>query len=597
MRVVAIVICLIGILPVVAQEQTVGLFLNDEQAYEGYTLFGPAQGTSVYLINNDGLVVHEWTTDYRPGLMGYLRDNGNLVRAARTDADSPIGSGGLLQEFDWDGNLVWEFEPDPQTYLAHHDIEPLPNGNLLVVAWEFKTSAEAIAAGRQPLSAGEVWPDTILELRPIPPNDAEIVWEWHVWDHLVQQIDPTADNFGLVWEHPELIDVNFRSTNTDWNHVNSVAYNPALDQILISVRAFDEIWVIDHSTTTAEAAGHSGGVSGKGGDLLYRWGNPWTYRLGSRSDRKLFGQHDAQWIAPGYPGEGNILVFNNGHGAAGVGYSSVDEIVPPLDEAGSYSIAPGHPYGPPDPSWSFMSTPREDFYSAFISGAQRQPNGNTLICEGMSGHLFEVTPERDVVWDYVNPIAIGGTTSQGGPPAQNFVFKIRRYPVDHPAIGGRQLTPGDPIELFFAPFPAPDGSLTAFRLSDAGETILVEWDASSCASSDYNLIFGDLQQVSTYALSGAQCAIGFDGSYVWEDMPADSLYFMVVGADDTGIYESSWGRDSTGAERHGTAASFLCGTTTKIVSSTCEGGQGSAGAPLSDHGSIRGGLSSMESRY
>ena len=98
----------------------------------------------------------------------------------------------------------------------------------------------------------------------------------------------------------------------DWTHFNSVDYNPELDQIVVSPREFGELWVIDRSTTIEEAAGRTGGNSGKGGSLLYRWGNPAAYKSGSRADQKLFYQHDPKWIPPGLPGAGNILVFNNG---------------------------------------------------------------------------------------------------------------------------------------------------------------------------------------------------------------------------------------------------------------------------------------------
>src|SRR6185312_13593635 len=114
-------------------------------------------------------------------------------------------------------------------------------------------------------------------------------------------------------------------TNADWTHFNGIAYNPDLDQIMVSVWTFSEFWIIDHSTTTAEAASHKGGRSGKGGDLLYRWGNPRAYRAGTEKDQKLFRQHNAHWIPKGHPGEGNLLVFNNGSGRPGnTAFSSVD---------------------------------------------------------------------------------------------------------------------------------------------------------------------------------------------------------------------------------------------------------------------------------
>jgi hypothetical protein len=180
------------------------------------------------------------------------------------------------------------------------------------------------------------------------------------------------------------------------------------------VHAFSEFWIIDHSTTTAEAAGHTGGRSGKGGDLMYRWGNPRAYRAGGKADRMLFNQHNAHWIPRGLPGEGHILLFNNGGERPDGGYSSVDELILPVDAQGRYICKPGTSYGPEQPVWSYSAAKKPDFFSHFISGAQRLPNGNTLICSGANGTAFEVTPEREIVWKYVNPVKGGGPISPQG---------------------------------------------------------------------------------------------------------------------------------------------------------------------------------------
>jgi Arylsulfotransferase (ASST) len=205
-------------------------------------------------------------------------------------------------------------------------------------------------------------------------------------------------------------------TNPDWTHFNGVAYNPEFDQIMVSVHSFSEFWIIDHSTTTPEAASHHGGKSGKGGDLLYRWGNPRTYRGGTKADQRLFSQHNAHWIPPGQPGEGHVLVFNNGSKRPDGTYSSVDELILPVDTQGHYAYKPGTPYGPDKAVWSYTAPKKTDFYSFFISGAQRLPNGNTLICSGANGTIIEVTPDKETVWKYVNPVK--GNEPGGASPPQ-----------------------------------------------------------------------------------------------------------------------------------------------------------------------------------
>src|SRR5207253_884838 len=116
------------------------------------------------------------------------------------------------------------------------------------------------------------------------------------------------------------------------------------------------------------------------------------------------------------------LVFNNGNGRPGGNSSSVDELILPIDAEGRYYHKPGAGYGPEGPVWSYSAPKKSDFYSFFISGAQRLANGNTLICSGANGIVFEVTPEKETVWKYTNPVK-GGIPSPGGfgappPPGQ-----------------------------------------------------------------------------------------------------------------------------------------------------------------------------------
>jgi hypothetical protein len=438
-------------------QQTVGLFRNDPGAFKGYTLFAPKHGTTTYLMGNDGRIIRSWKSEFEPGQSVYLLPDGHLLRAGMLRVSGGIGGGegGIIEEFDWEGNKVWEFRHATRDYQLHHDIKPLPNGNILALMVERKSQEECLRAGFNPamLRDGQLNPDSVIEIQRTGPQSGKIVWEWHVWDHLVQNFDPKQANYGDVAAHPELVDVHGsgRGLPSFWNHMNSVAYNETLDQIVLSVRGFNEIWVIDHATTAKEAAGHTGGKRGKGGDLLYRWGNPIAYKRGTNTDRKLFQQHDAQWIPAGYPGAGHMLIFNNGLDR---GYSTIEEIVLPVNADGSYRMETGKAFGPERPVWTYEASPREQFYSAEISGAHRLPNGNTLICAGVRGVFFEVTPKGEKVWEYVNPEVRGGILAQGEVSGKdhrthnwNAVFKIHRYEPEYAGLRGKNLTPGGVLEL------------------------------------------------------------------------------------------------------------------------------------------------------
>jgi hypothetical protein len=366
---------------------------------EGQFLYSPMWSTTTFLREYDGSLNRSWTSIYKPGVAVWWLGEGAILRTIWTGGFAG-GSGGGVQIVQWDGTITWDFRYDTGGNRAHHDVKSLPNGNVLLIAWETKTRNEAIAAGRNPNYVGSqgIWPDHIIEVQPTGPSSGEIVWEWHAWDHLIQDFDQTKANYGVVGNHPELIDINFvTSSQQDLMHTNSVDYNEDFDQILISVHNYNEIWVIDHSTTTEEAAGHTGGNSGKGGDLLYRWGNPQAYDRGNSGNKKLFSQHDTSWIKKGCPGEGDILVFNNG---VGRGYSTVDQITPPVNDNGEYYLEEGQAYGPTSQTWIYTANPPNSFYASHISGAWRLPDGNTLITNGETGKIFEVTPEGATVWQY-----------------------------------------------------------------------------------------------------------------------------------------------------------------------------------------------------
>jgi len=435
----------------VAAQRTNGLFLNDSLSFNGYTLFAPINYTHTYLIDNCGLKVNEWESAYKPGLSAYLLENGNLLRTIRVAGTVFVsgGSGGGMEIHDWNGNLKWRYlYSENFVDHQHHDVEYLPNGNILLIAWEYMTMEEAIEAGRDSsLLSTSFWPDKIVEIKPIGTDSMETIWEWHAIDHTIQDFDSTKNNYGVVAEHPELIDINYYTTlNPDWLHTNGVDYNPELDQIILSVRNHSELWVIDHSTTTAEAAGHTDGKSGKGGDILYRWGNPQTYDRGTSDDRVFYAQHDANWIPKGLPNAGKIMVFNNGRGMSFNMFSAINRIDPPVDASGDYTLEQGAAFGPDGLDWSYQTG--VSFYSPNISGSQYLPNGNTLICEGSKGHFFEVNEIGQKLWQYISPVSFGGPVSQGTMmTGQNAVFRAYRYAPDYPAFTDKDLSPDNPVEL------------------------------------------------------------------------------------------------------------------------------------------------------
>ena len=440
-------------------EPTVGLVENQPEAAEGYLLFTPRASSAIYLIDSLGRKVHTWVpTDTRYFHQAKLLANGNLMVMIYGDSSS-------IAEIDLTGRIVWEYSHPGM----HHDFLTLPNGNVILLLRATKTREEAIAAGANPkyIATWGLEYDYLLEIKPTGPDGAEIVWEWSVWDHLVQDYDPDKDNYGAIAEHPDRIDINFilyslfndkyRSPE-DWTHTNAIDYHPELNQIMLSPKHYGELWIIDRSTTTEET------ISEKE-YLLYRWGNPRAYGAGDFEDQQLFWAHNTQWIPSGLPGEGNILILNNGDEFQGFQrwYSSVDEIMPPPFKDGSYQRELGTAFGPSRPVWTYTAENPTDFYARNTSGAQRLPNGNTLVLHGPHGTVFQVTSEGATVWEYVNPVLGAGPMHQGDPvpirntrdtpygPAhvlENTLHLVEWYPPDHPGLQALGLTPGGPIELY-----------------------------------------------------------------------------------------------------------------------------------------------------
>ncbi len=422
--------CLAG--PALAYEALTGptgvLKYVKGKAFEGYTLFAPSNSKTTYLINNEGDVVHTWVSEYNPGLHAVLLENGHLLRAGRVPKP-PVtigGVGGIIQEFDWDGKLVWEYKLFSPTEVQHHTFYRMPNGNTLIEAWERKTPEEAIAKGRDPKTAPKevddhgnkadaFWIDFTREV----DKGGHTVWEWHVWDHL--GTGPNQLDFNRILP----IKVGEMYHYYDYSHINTVQYLPKTDQVLLNSRNLSEFYLINHKT----------------GAIEYRWGNTSVNGGGQApswyddGDEILFGPHCSTMLD-----NGHVLIFDNGAERPETPRSRAVEMDPATGKI----------------VWEYSAKNPQNFLSLRQGAVQRLPNGNTLITSSNHGHVFEVTPDQSVVWEFVNPVYKEGLKcvtsdevddtsagSKGG--SSNGIHRAYRYGPDYPGLKGRELSAKGPL--------------------------------------------------------------------------------------------------------------------------------------------------------
>ena len=451
------------------------LFCDKEKALSGYTLFGVGSRTD--RLDLEGRVVHTWPTGTNP----HLLDNGNILDASK---DDPSGFQGFT-EVDWDGKTVWEYTEKRADCAPHHDWVRIFNKKLnapttLYIANKSITHDQAIAAGADPeqgpYSNGQM--DAIIEV----DMQGKVVWEWWFFDHVAQAIDPSKPNYvgagKTIADHPGRININLpgRPLKRDWLHCNSLDYNAESGHIVInSVQG--ELYVVDHDGTfvVGDPKASLAKAASPAGDFLYRFGDPARYAQGdpprvlenwdsaTSGHKQMGGAHDAHWIRPGLPGEGHLMVFNNGQYLyQRTPQSSVLEINPFLDangrDTGKYVNPPEAGYRretydhdthnqPRQISkqivWTYRSVNSHGFFSHIGSSGQRLPNGNNFICSNTEGHFFEVTADGKLAWEYINPVTRDGAVKVLGDvlPMANSAFRAYRYAADHDAFKGRDLTP------------------------------------------------------------------------------------------------------------------------------------------------------------
>lgn len=338
-----------------------------------------------FLADKRGNILKTWNFDIGLGNDLELLPDGKLLGIFKASnlSFSFGGFGGIIRIINVDGSIYWEFNYHSENYLAHHDVEMLPNGNVLLIAWERILAQDATNMGIN--TNNDVYTESLIEVNP---SNNQIVWEWHTKDHLIQDIDGNLPNYGIVKNNPQLINHNYINRE-DGNlmHINGIDYDPIKDVIYMSVNYYSEVWVIDHSTTALQSSTHAGGTYNKGGDLIYRFGNPEAYN-NTVGKRLFYNNHFPNFLQSDEKGAGNVLIFNNN---SIEGQSIVHEFKMPAN----FELTPDTDNEPLE-VWSFTDT---NLFNPRISGAVRLKNGNTLICEGDYG-LWEVTSEKDIVWKY-----------------------------------------------------------------------------------------------------------------------------------------------------------------------------------------------------
>ena len=338
------------------------------------------------------------------------------------------------------------------TYTAsdmHHDLCPLPNGNVLIIVQESKTATQIQAAGGTYSGAADF--ECIKEIHPTGATTGTVVWEWHLFDHLCQDNNNTKPNYTTSYSlKPERFSVDL-VTSSDFFHMNGLDYNPTLDQIVFSSHMKNEIYVIDHSTTTAQAATSTGGNAGKGGDFLYRWGRPQNYGCTSNGNGITLNViHDARWVPSTnslYPNY--ISLFHNG-GCSG-GHAIV--LHQPPHNGYNYTYTIGQVIGP-----TTCVTPTTASFSVQnMGGAQALDNGNVLI-QNPGARFYECSGS--------------GTTYQNVSVSSTQADRLKlcdvRYPTVSATVTNTSVCVETPITL----------GATATSIMETSPTHSYEWTAN-----------------------------------------------------------------------------------------------------------------------
>jgi len=387
---------------------------NPEKSWNGYTIF-QARDTGATLIDMNGNIINQWK-----GLHGFPNKMlpGGYVVGSTGIRNEKYGYQDYMDlvQVDWEGNIVWKFDKheyirDPRQkpmWMArqHHDyqregnpvgyyvpgMEPsVDKGNTMILCHKNLRNPE--------ITDKELMDDVFIEVT----WDGKKIWEWTCSEHFAE-LGFSEEARNVLYHHPNLR--KLARDVADWMHINSLSLvgpNKWYD-------SGDERFHPDNIIWSSRMANILAITDKRNGQIVWRMGPDYNNNMHLRKLGQIIGPHHVHLIPRGLPGEGNILVFDNG-GMAGYGnpnpgaplginnamrdYSRVLEFEPlTLDVVWKYT---------PIEAELVMPMQSALFYSSLVSSVQRLPNGNTLITEGATGRIFEVTPHHETVWEYLSP--------------------------------------------------------------------------------------------------------------------------------------------------------------------------------------------------
>jgi hypothetical protein len=408
-----------------------------EKCWNGYTVFQPmmheATSPGATLIDMNANVVNRWKgLDGFPNKMlpgGYILGSSGMRNPRYGFQDMRD-----LVQVDWDGNIVWKFNryeliKDPgekPAWLArqHHDYQREGNP----VGYYVPGADPLVDSGNTLLLCHKNLKNPLVSEKPLLDDiiievtwDGKVVWEWTCSDHF-EEMDFNEEARNTMARNPGIKDAS--GGIGDWMHTNSMSVlgpNRWFDAGDARFHPENIIW--DGRQTNIIAI-----TDKKTGKIVWKVGPDYAATEALRKLGQIIGQHHAHMIPRGLPGEGNILVYDNGGWA---GYGSPNPGAPTGIDNALRDYSRVLEFDPVNLEIVWQYTPREAglviplnaymFYSGYVSAAQRLPNRNTLITEGAGGRVFEVTREHEIVWEFINPW-------KGGKFNMNMIYRAYRVP-------------------------------------------------------------------------------------------------------------------------------------------------------------------------